>query len=182
MQSPDEIAAVVREARTGNARAFTTLARAFSRPIYAVALAHLGRPADAEDLAQDVLLAALSKLHTCREPAQFGAWIVRIARNRARNTLAHRRHADVPAFEPGETAIPGEQERACVRGELVAALAKLSEIQREVVLLHDLEGWTHPAIAAALDITDEASRQHLSRARRALRGHLDGRSEQSNGG
>ena len=53
-----------------------------------------------------------------------------------------------------------------------AALAELSEIQREVVLLHDLEGWKHEEIARHLGLAAGTVRSHLHHARRRLRGNL----------
>ena len=50
---------------------------------YAIALAVLGRPADADDVAQDAFVAALERIRDCREPARFSGWLVRIVRNRA---------------------------------------------------------------------------------------------------
>jgi len=169
-----ELTALVERAQRGEVEAFAILARTFARALYAVALAHLGRPADAEDVAQDVLLKSLERIDTCRQPDRFGAWLVGIARHQARNALKARRLRDVPADPPAdEEAGAAPQELALVRGELLAALDELSPVHREVVLLHDLEGWTHPEIAAALEIGEEASRQHLSRARRALRQRLE---------
>jgi DNA-directed RNA polymerase specialized sigma24 family protein len=52
---------------------------------------------------------------------------------------------------------------------LLAALDRLTPVQREVVLLKDLEGWDHRAIAAALGVSEGMSRQHLFVARGALR-------------
>jgi RNA polymerase sigma factor (sigma-70 family) len=52
---------------------------------------------------------------------------------------------------------------------LLAALARLTPTQREVVLLKDLEGWDHRAIASALGVSEGMSRQHLFVARGALR-------------
>ena len=53
-----------------------------------------------------------------------------------------------------------------------AASAQLTQVQREVVLLHDLESWTHAEIAQALDLSEVSSRQHLFNARKALRSVL----------
>ena len=58
---------------------------------------------------------------------------------------------------------------------LQTALAELSPAQREVVLLHDMEGWKHREIAERLGLSEVASRQHLFNARRALREGLGGR-------
>jgi RNA polymerase sigma factor (sigma-70 family) len=59
--------------------------------------------------------------------------------------------------------------RAELADTLQAALSKLTPTQREVVLLHDMDGWTHKDIAESLDMTEVRSRQHLFVARKALR-------------
>jgi RNA polymerase sigma-70 factor (ECF subfamily) len=64
--------------------------------------------------------------------------------------------------------------RSELRDDLTAALAELTELQRQVVLLHDLEGYKHREIGELLDISDGASRFHLSTARAKLRGLLAG--------
>ena len=56
-----------------------------------------------------------------------------------------------------------------LRQGLILALEELTTVQREVVLLHDLEGWTHAEIAAAIEISEVASRQTLFVARHRLR-------------
>jgi RNA polymerase sigma-70 factor (ECF subfamily) len=56
-----------------------------------------------------------------------------------------------------------------LRGTLEQALAQLTPIQREVVLLHDLHDWPHENIAESIGTTPGMSRQHLFKARRRLR-------------
>lgn len=160
---------LVRRAQRGDARAFADLARASGRAVYAIALAHLGRPSDAEDVAQDVLLAALENIGACREPERFDAWIVVIARNRARRALVRRRLRDVFRGPAPEIAAPSREGQELDRDALLRALSALPARTREVVLLHDLEGWEHAELAPALGITEEGSRQILSRARRRMR-------------
>jgi RNA polymerase sigma-70 factor (ECF subfamily) len=60
-------------------------------------------------------------------------------------------------------------ERHELRDALVRALAQVSEIQRDVVLLHDLEGLRHAEIAVHLELSEGMSRRHLSDARKKLR-------------
>jgi RNA polymerase sigma-70 factor (ECF subfamily) len=169
-------AALVARAKRGDSAAFEALVRAFLRPAYAVALAVVGRPADAEDVAQDAFLAAFERLDSCREPARFAGWLLQIVRNRARNWLDGRRLRDVSREEPSEDRVhdPISVEGPSLRGPLLRALDLLGTVEREVVLLHDLEGWTHPEIAVALGISEVMSRQHLFLARRQLRAQLDG--------
>ncbi len=101
---------------------------------------------------------------------------MQIVRNHARNWLDRRRLRDVPRFEAHEAAEAGGGHRAtdrlATRRQLADALTQLTETQRAVVLLHDLEGYTHPEIAHALDLTVVNSRQHLFVARGKLRAHL----------
>jgi RNA polymerase sigma-70 factor (ECF subfamily) len=59
-----------------------------------------------------------------------------------------------------------------MRRQLEAALATLTEVQRRVVLMHDLEGYRHREIAVELDIPEGTVRSHLFFARRALREQL----------
>jgi RNA polymerase sigma-70 factor, ECF subfamily len=59
-----------------------------------------------------------------------------------------------------------------LRARLIAALDSISPVEREVVLLHDLEGLTHSEIAELLDISCVMSRQHLFVCRRKLRDYL----------
>lgn len=164
---------LVRRAQEGDGEAFAELARAVGRAVHAIALAHLRRPSDAEDVAQEVLLAALENIGSCRDPERFDAWVFVIARNRARRALVRRRLRDVFAGTPPEQVAPeGDADRA-TRQALLGALGALSVHLREVVLLHDLEGYGHAELASALGITEEASRQSLSRARKQLRAALE---------
>jgi RNA polymerase sigma-70 factor (ECF subfamily) len=159
---------LVLSAQRGDAGAFGELAQLFLRPAYAVALAVVRRPADAEDVAQDALVKALGAIDTCREPGRFLPWLLSIVRNEGRNWLAKRKHRDVPAEDIAEAAGPDDAPLS-TRDWLRQALATLNETQREVVLLHDLEGLTHGEIAASLGCSEIMSRQHLFAARRVLR-------------
>jgi len=174
----DETADLVRRAQRGQADAFTGLVRGFLRPAYAIALTVVGRAADAEDLAQEAFLKAFQSLDTCREPEHFAAWLFQIVRNRARNFLDSRRLRDVaPQGARILEFITPASESAGMREALLAALAALDVDQREVVLLHDLENWTHAEIGEALGISEVYSRQHLFQARQLLRARLDGDGE-----
>ena len=178
MLSQPVVADLVHQALRGQPEAFTALVRAFLRPAYSVALSVLGRPTDAEDVAQDAFMKAFASLETCREPEHFAAWFFQIVRNRARNLLDSRRLRDVAAETPDEGKVlefsNPAPEAAGMRQALLDALNDLDPQKREVVLLHDLENWTHGEIAQALDISEVHSRQHLFRARQILCARLDG--------
>jgi len=166
------VADLVRAARRGDASATEELIRRHLRAAYAVALAVLNRPADAEDIAQDAFLIAIERLDECRDPARFSGWLVQIVRNRALHAVEKRKLRD-PVDHEGEIVAHVPASDVVLRGQLLAALATLTPVQREVVLLHDLDGWTHAEIADALGLTETNCRQHLFTARRALRARLE---------
>jgi RNA polymerase sigma-70 factor (ECF subfamily) len=164
---------LVRRARRGEPQAFDLLARRHLRAAYAVALAVLGRPSDAEDVAQEAFVVAIERLEQCREPDRFSGWLLEIVRTRALNALDRRKRRDGPELvEDAAAAAAAPDGDVALRARLLDALAALGPVQREVVLLHDLEGWTHAEIAAALGLSETNCRQYLFTARRALRGGL----------
>jgi RNA polymerase sigma-70 factor (ECF subfamily) len=140
-----------------------------------VALAVLAHREDAEDVCQDAWLRALERIEDCRKPDRFVYWLLQIVRNRARNRRGHRKVRRADPLEPDSPIADPHDDRGrrdlAIR--LEEALAEVSEIQRTVLLLHDLEGWDHRGIAAALGISEVMSRQHLFQARRRLRERLD---------
>lgn len=169
--TPD--ATYVERARRGDASAFEALVRRYYRAAYAVALALLSNSMDAEDVCQDAFLKALERLDDCREPDKFASWLLRIVRNRAHNFRAYRRVRATESLElagaAGREDSARDAERDDLRERLEDALGQLSEIQRQVVLLHDLEGLKHREIAGHLAISEGMSRQHMLNARRTLR-------------
>lgn len=165
---------------TGDATAFEALVRRHYRAAFSVALAHTGNHADAEDVCHDALVRAGERLEDCRQPDRFPQWLCAIVRNRAHNAVARAQVRRASPLEP-ETAVSPESperdaERSDLRRRLLEALASLPAVQREVVLLHDLHGWSHEEIAGAIGTSSGMSRQHLFKARKRLRGTLGERS------
>jgi RNA polymerase sigma-70 factor (ECF subfamily) len=165
--------ALVARARRGEAAAQEAIVRRYLRPAYAVALAIVHNVADAEDLAQEVLAAVLQRLEQCRDPALFARWLLQSVRHRAFNQLRQgRARASLLDGVTRNEKMEADASGVAVRHLLLAGLGQLTPVQREVVLLHDLEGWTHKEIASSLGISEVMSRQHMFVARRALRAHL----------
>lgn len=167
-------AELVAGVRARSRSAAAALAGRYLRACRAVALAITHDVAGAEDIAQDAFVYAIEHIADCRKPARFGAWLMQIVRNRSRNYLRDdKRSRSVPLDEqvlesraprPDRTA-----ERAQIRDRLLAALATLTEDRRTVVLLHDLEGWTHREIGERLNMPAGTVQSHLYHARRTLR-------------
>lgn len=171
----DEV--LVAGVRQGDAAAADRLVRRHLPLALTIALAVVGSRMDAEDVCQDAMVRALEKIDDCRSPSRFRYWLVQIVRNQARNALAKQRVRSGPALDDiEERPAPGHASEGAERGELraalVSALGGLTPVQREVVLLKDLEGWEHRMIAATLGMSEGMSRQHLFTARGALRQKL----------
>lgn len=176
-QVPNDGELVLR-ARRGDERAFGLLVERYRRAAYAVAYSVTGRHEDAEDAAQESFLVALQRLEECRSPDRFAGWLMTIVRNRSRNLVRREslRETD-PVPLSASTRLPSpdrDTERSELRGVLRQALDALSDVQREIVLLHDLEGWKHREIADRLALPSGTVRSHLHFARRALREALGG--------
>jgi RNA polymerase sigma-70 factor (ECF subfamily) len=167
-----DIEALVRRVQAGDAEASAALVRRFLRAAYLTSLSIVARPSDAEDVAQDAFISALEHIGSCREPARFAGWFLQIVRNRALNWLSRRRLRDVAADDRQHERASEAPSASSLKQPLLAALRELSEVQREIVLLHDLEEWTHAEIADVLGISEVMSRQHLWNARRKLRVQL----------
>jgi len=167
---------LVSAALQGQTQAFGVLVTRYMRPGYLVALSVTGNPEDAEDVSQEAFLVALKRLEDCRDPERFGGWFLTIVRNRARNLLRreHLRRGEelTPEFFPGPGGPAEDLKQLEIREQLAIGLEGLSEVRREVLLLHDLEGWKHREIAVRLGIPDGTVRSHLHFARKHLRDRL----------
>ena len=164
---------LVQRARRGDERAFGLLVQKYGRAAYAVAYSVTGRHEDAEDAAQESFLVALERLEECRSPERFAGWLMTIVRNRSRNLVRReslRETDQVPVSASANSPTPDrETERMELQEVLREALEVLPEVQREIVLLHDLEGWKHREIADRLGLPSGTVRSHLHFARKALR-------------
>jgi RNA polymerase sigma-70 factor (ECF subfamily) len=173
----DSDASLVERTLAGDMTAADVLLRRHFRACYLVALSATGDRTEAEDVCQEAFIKALAKLHECRSPERFPAWLAAIVRNVGHNRrrYLHLRRTDAIA-DHGELAshTPTDEstERRELRDRLLRALALLAPVQREVVLLHDLEGMRHREIATRLGLSEGMSRRHLSDARARLRSLL----------
>jgi len=126
----------------------------------------------AADIAQEVWIQIFRALPTYRGDSQFGTWAHRIAVNRTLNALRQRRRlASLEATDLDEqlAAVEPDAERKILAASIEAAAAQLSPGARTVFVMHDVEGFTHEEIAAALGITPGGSKSQLFKARAKLR-------------
>ncbi len=129
-------------------------------------------------MVQDTWLRAVRALPRFRWESSLRTWLMGIGLNRAREVLRGRaRSPGVPDGDGVEVAVhpPPTAERL----DLERAIACLPDGYRTVLLLHDVEGFTHPEISERLDIAIGTSRSQLHHARRTLRRLLDPAAEEA---
>jgi len=128
----------------------------------------VGRADTAHDLTQDVFLRVVRAGEPNVESRK--AWLFKIARNTALNHVRDSRRQPMPA-DLVDRAEPATQELGVAVREAVAAL---QELDRDVFLMREIAGLSYGEIASACELTVEAVRSRLHRARQQLREALDG--------
>ena len=168
-------AELIRRVRAGDVGAFDALVAAYMRPAFQVAYRVVGHREDAEDLLQESFLAAYQYLDSFDVERPFGPWLNRIVVNRGANLRRSRTRRqtepEVDAVSMAPSALD-ESTRTEARELLTRALATLSERQRLIVTLCDVDGLTSTEIGERLELAPGTVRWHLHEARRVLRGAL----------
>lgn len=169
-RSSDEERELVALALEGDPKGFAGLVRMHQRRAYAVARSIVLTHEDAEDAVQDGFLRAYQAISRFDPGQSFGAWLNRIVANAALD-LARRKKVrtaeELSDTLPSPFRDPGED--AELRARLQAALAELPERARSVIVLHDVEGFTHAEIGELLGIPGGTARSDLHHARQKLR-------------
>jgi RNA polymerase sigma-70 factor, ECF subfamily len=173
MDEPDERVLISRFLATRDEATFRELYRRETPTLYRVA-ARLTRGTSLrpDDVIQETWLRGVTKLPQFRFEASLRTWLVAITINVTREMSRPR--AEVIPFE-ALADIPDRADAdpaALAERDLTPLLEALPEGYRAVLVLHDLEGFTHEEIAAALGIAAGTSKSQLARARAAARGLL----------
>ena len=174
----DELALVDR-CRQGDLAAFEEVYRTHAGRLYSVACRLVGNQADAEDLLQEIFLAAHRKLDSFRGDSALGTWLYRLATNLCLDHLRSKavrtsQLTDALEDEPGlsDATSRGLAERTVARMDLERALAKLPEGCRAAFVLHDIEGLEHREVAEILGVAEGTSKSQVHKARLRLRSLL----------
>ncbi|MEO7094049.1 MAG: sigma-70 family RNA polymerase sigma factor, partial [Polyangiales bacterium] len=162
-------AELVAASRRGERAAFGALVERYQGVVCAVSYSRTGDRALSEDVAQETFIAAWRHLDRLRETVKLRSWLCGIARNLAGK--ARKRSDRETAFEgelvadgnPFDSACDAESERL-----MREAMSRVPETYREPLLLHYSEGLSVREIADALELSEAAVMQRLSRGRQYL--------------
>ena len=181
-------AELIRRVCNGKPEAFEELVRPYERLVYVTAISILKNQADAEEVAQEAVLKAFSKLSSFRAECKFSTWLIQITYNEARMRLRkdHRHlyesideqlEGSEGDYWPRDFAdwrpIPSELlEENETRQALQNALNSLSPTHREIVILRDVQNLSIKDAATILGVSEGIVKTRLHRARLVLRDAL----------
>jgi len=175
---------LVRAVQHGDDGAMTSLIEATYTGVHRHCLSLLGNPTDAADATQEVFLRVTRSVLGFRGESAFGTWLHRVTVNVCLTALRRRGDANVRGMAAGREAfaVPGAitdigtgddlQAGVVTRdeaSEVVAAMAGLSDDDREVIVLRDIKGLSTRQTAKALGISESAAKVRLHRAHVRLR-------------
>jgi RNA polymerase sigma-70 factor, ECF subfamily len=155
----------------GDPRAERTLYDAHFDAVYQCAFRLCGDPDTAADITQEAFVRGFANLGQFRGDAALRTWLMAIAVSAA-GMLDRKGRGLRSRLEPLHDQITfnsGERLGPDVIADVMAAIARLAEKLRVVFVMHDVEGFTHEEIAAALEIPTGTSKTRLSDARAKLR-------------
>ena len=166
---------LIARVRAGDPAAERALYDAHVDRVYRLSYRMAGDDDLARDFTQETFIRAFERLDTFRGEAAFSTWLHSIATSVALNGLRkvkrfRKREADIEEADAISAARPRAEPD--LKRRLAEAIDGLPEGYRTVFLLHDVEGYTHEEIGAALDIESGTSKAQLSRARAKLRDQL----------
>ena len=162
-------------AARGDSSAFERLYRVHVARIHSLTRRMLGSD-EADEVTQDIFVRTWHKLGQFRGDSRFSTWLHRLAVNvvierRRSFAIQRERIVDDPSALDLVTVAPA---RADLTVDFEHAIEQLPPGAREILVLHDVEGYKHREIAAMLAITTGTSKRQLHRARMLMRRHLDG--------
>lgn len=165
---------LVAACRRGDTSAYARLVKVYSGRIFAICLGMLGNSHDAQDVAQQALLNGLASIKQLRSDTQFGAWLIRIAKNLCIDVIRKRKPRQNALVEQLETRQRSTEGYLKLR----AALAGLPQDCRLTLVLYYFDGRSTKSIAETLGISTGAVQARLCRARNKLRKLLEAQGDE----
>jgi RNA polymerase sigma-70 factor (ECF subfamily) len=174
-----EITNLVERARAGDRAAYGELIERFQPTVYALALARLRNPAEAQELAQEVFLHGMTKLDQLRDPACFAGWLRQITVRMAINRLTRRgpvQGVESEVLEQAESAgvTPLEDMvRAEARAEVWGGLERLKPLDRATLVAFYIRGRSLKQMSREFETPIGTIKRRLHVARNRLKKQLE---------
>src|SRR5436309_5608303 len=168
---------LVTQSLAGNRDAFGWIVARYQSLLCALAYSATGSLSQSEDLAQETFITAWKQLADLREPEKLRSWLCRISRNLTYDALRRQGREPIHKAEPLEeiqespAPEPLPSDYTISREEeaiLWRSIERIPESYREPLVLYYREHQSIENVAAALDLSEEAVKQRLSRGRKLL--------------
>jgi RNA polymerase sigma-70 factor (ECF subfamily) len=175
----NEITEVVERAQAGDRSAYGELVERFQPTVYALALARLRNPNEAQELVQEVFIHAMTKLGQLRDAHCFAGWLRQIADRMAINRLTRRgavRGAEPAVLENVQARAAGPLEELLLmeqKARLWAGLDRLKPVDRATLVAFYIHGRSLKEMSREFDSPIGTIKRRLHVARNRLRRHLD---------
>jgi RNA polymerase sigma-70 factor (ECF subfamily) len=156
-------------ARRGDMRACEKIYRSYHGPAYTLAVRICKCRELARDVTQEAFITAFKRVPQFRGESPFWGWLRRVVINHAISSLRKLPRYDAVELEDYMAHTSGDQDGLGRAMDLSQALEQLSDDDRLVVWLHDVEGYKHREIAQMVGKTESYSKTRLNRARARLR-------------
>lgn len=156
-------------AKRGDMRACERIYRSYHTPAYTLAVRICKCRELAKEVTQEAFITAFKRIGQFRGESPFWGWLRRVVINHAISSLRRLSRHDAIELQDYMAHTDGEQDSVGRAMDLSQALEQLSNEDRLVVWLHDVEGYKHREIAALVGKTESYSKTRLNRARTRLR-------------
>ena len=181
--SEEDIAGLVPRAQAGDRAALEQLVRAIQDPIFSMALRMLWHPQDAHDATQEILLKLITRLNSFRGDSKFSTWTYRVAANHLLDARKSRLEAQHISFDEFAADLEDGLDLAATREDSPEAIALLEEVkvgctlamlscldrpQRLAYVLGEILDLSDIEASWVLEISEQAFRKRLSRARKTI--------------
>jgi len=185
----DEDEVLVQRCVKGDREAFNRLVVKYQKKVFGVAYRFVGDQEEANDLAQEVFMAAYQNLKNFRGDSKFSTWLFQIATNRGKNRFKYlKRRGFFTNKGSAETDEEGDYSQRAftdhnagpeellssnqIRQAVVEAIDALEPDHKEIVILRDIEGFSYEEIARMLNLPEGTTKSRLHRARMVVKEKL----------
>jgi RNA polymerase sigma-70 factor, ECF subfamily len=168
---------LILEVQEGSHGAFRELVELHMRRVYDLAYGFVNDHDDAEDIAQEVFVKVFRSIKDFRQESGFSTWLYRIAANSSLDRLKQRKRS-IARFVPmeesqaGEVSIDPRTDQIDASARIERALHELPTLQRAVVMLRHMEGFSTRQVSDILKCSEGTVKTHLHRGLKKMRSKL----------
>lgn len=168
-----KITNLVRDAKQGSAEAFGELYEIYSKDMYRFAYYYLGSEQYAEDAVSECVILAFQKIGSLKKIDSFKSWLFKILHNCC-NKILREKIASMDSVE--YSSLINLVAKESINSDTLAlknALSKLSDEEREIIILYYCSGYTSKEIGEIMSLKHSTVRSKIVRAGEKLRKYLD---------